>query len=159
LPTSLPQPECREISLLQSPTQHYNPPHDDTRENVEFIPGPEQHITEAFLNAKFSDEESIRIRGELRSIEILILQEIKPQFSMEKVLGMLSSFRNELLRKIIPVGANRDEHQAIVPHASKPTTSTSYITVPLQVAKACNEAMKRNGISIQDKGPQAKRKD
>jgi len=134
-----------ENSLPKSSSQQ-QPPHspDEASSESVFIPGPEQHITEAFLNSHFSDDDSIRIRGELRSLELYILKEFKPRSNLEEVLDWVQSLRTNLKTKVDELSCGREETQVIVPHATRPVRNNSYITVPNKVAQACAEAMMRD---------------
>ena len=130
---------------------------DETTDKIEFIPGPELHITESFLNARFGDEESIRIRGELRSLELMILGEFKPRASLKEVLDSIQAIRTSLQTKIDELNSGRDESHVVVPHAKRRVGKSSYKTGPMKVAEACAEAMKRNNPSTSSQSPPAKK--
>ena len=131
---------------------------DKTTVETEFIPGYEQHITESFLNAKFGDEQSIRIRGELRSLELFLLQEFQRFSSMEHTVDMIRSFKASLESEIDKSDGGMDKTEVVVPHATTPNKNDSYQTVPLKVAQACAEAMKRNNCITPEACPVAKKK-
>ena len=122
-----------------SSQQHLHPACDKT----EFVPGHELHITEAFLNAKFGDDESVRIRGEMRSVEIMILQQMKPLTDLQQVLDTIQTIRGELQAKIDQLSKGREGPRVVVAHASQPNRRNSYKTVPMKVARATGEAVKR----------------
>ena len=127
---------------------------------TEFIPGPELHITESFLNAHFGDDKSIRVRGEIRSIEVTILSKLMPRFDFKEVLDIIKMFREIVQSKVDQSSNGRmEESQVLVPHATSRNKNDSYKTVPLKVAQACAEAMKRNGCSLpQTSSPSRKRR-
>jgi len=153
LPFSLPEGDhCADSPRPPaSPSRPPSPqePHPPDEANVEFIPGPEQHITEAFINAKFGDEDSIRIRGEIRSLEIYILSVFKPRTNLAEVLDTIRTMKSSIQARITESHSENDvqESQVAVPHASHPIRKNSYKEVPLRVAEACAEAMKRNDPS------------
>jgi len=116
-------------------------------DKTEFVSGPELHITEAFLNAKFGDDESIRIRGEMRSVEMMILQQMKPLTNLQQVLDTIQTIKRSLQAKIDQLSEGREVPTSVVTHALAPNRRNSYKTVPMRVAQACGEAMKRNNPS------------
>jgi len=79
---------------------------DKTNGAIEVIPGPEQHITEAFLNARYGDDESIVIRGALRSLELMVLGEFKSRANLQDALNMINSMSS---------GVDEEPH-VVVPH-------------------------------------------
>jgi len=161
----LPHPQQGEGSHPPSPQpdqHHPDKPGDDARDVVEFIPSHEQHITEAYINAKFGDEESIRIRGEIRSLELLVLSELKPLTGLQGILDRLKSIRTSVKKEIDSLSldnvAERRRQVPVVPHASQKNNNTSYKDVAEKVAQASAEAVLRNNISDQITSPRAKRR-
>jgi len=75
------------------------------------------HASEAYINAKFPDADSISIRGELRSIEIMILSELKPHTELGDVLQMLELFRSTVRTKIQGLNRESEEPGAVVADA------------------------------------------
>ena len=82
-----------------SSEQHLHPsdPSDEVR--TEVVRGSELHITESFMSEHFGDERSIRVRGEMRAIEILLLDEITPFVTDDDLTETMSEIRRLLERK------------------------------------------------------------
>ena len=136
---------------VEPPNEHSDEhPPNEGRDEIEFIPGSEQHITEAFLNAKFGDDESIRIRGELRSLELFILQHFKPLTNCEDVLGFIRTVKTNARTQVNELSRGREEPQVLVPHALRRNRNNSYSSVPQKVARACNEAMNADNADNED---------
>ena len=119
------------------------------------------HITEAYLNSHFGDEESIVIRAEATKNLVLTLKRLKPIASLQEVLEVQTKANNIVLEAI----ANKEEQmekervekdklEAVVPHTLQKNTNTSYKTIALDVARATGEALKRSEQQI---SPQPKR--
>ena len=132
------------------------PPAEETRDVIQVIPGPEQHITEAFLNARYGDDESICIRGALKKLELLILGGYKPLVNdKDVVIRVINSIYGAVKEEIHELSSGTEETQVVVPHPEKPIGLSSYKTCPWKVARACTEAMKRD--RPQNVSPQAKK--
>ena len=118
---------------------HPSGPSDDLRYEVVPVSGPELHITEAYMNAHFGDEKSIRLRGKVRALEVFLLKEVSPFTTEDDLDETINKLMRELKLKADTLQEGRREQQVLVPHATRPNRKTSYITVPQQVARAAGE--------------------
>jgi len=96
------------------------------------------------MSEHFGDERSISVRGEMRAIEILLLDEITPFVTDDDLTETMSEIRRLLEQKAERLKQRRQEQQVLVPHATRPNRKNSYVAVPLQVARACGEAIERH---------------
>ena len=144
-----PEPDHSAGSSPPSPDHDQHSP-DEARVEVNFIPGPEQHITEAFLNARFGDDESVRLRGELRAVELLLLQELKPLCNFDEVHQSIQVFKDSVKAKVNELRHERGTQGAVVPHPERRNRNDSYITVPQKVARACAAAMADGDMNEQN---------
>ena len=136
----LPEPENFAQSHPPPPDHDQHSP-DEARIEVDIVPGPEQHITEAFLNARFGDDDSMRIRGEVRALKLLILRDFKPLCNLDEVRQSIQSFRDSIKAKINELRQGREPQGVVIPHPERRNRNDSYITVPQKVARACAAAM------------------
>lgn len=113
-----------------------------------FVSEAELHSTESYLNAKFSDPQSLRVRGEFRSIELTVLRDYSPYVSLEEMLQTIEHLRSYFKTKIDELGAEASDVQTVVPRATCKVGLNSYKTVPLRVAHESSEALKRNGQEL-----------
>jgi len=73
-------------------------PHPD--DEIEIIPGSEQHITEAHLNAMFGSDEEIQLRGGIRRLELTFLGRYSPLSNSKEAINVINYFRDIVERKI-----------------------------------------------------------
>jgi len=151
------QPSSQKNDLPPEQDQH-SP--DKTNDEIEIIPGSEQHITEAHMNEMHGSDEEIKIRGIFRALELKFLQNYLPNTNYDTAVELLKSVNRTLEQKIEELGNAMEEPRVVVPHPIQPVGKNSYKTRPLMVAEACTAAMKRNtpSASAQHASPPAKKR-
>jgi len=93
-----------------------------------------QHITDSWLNTRFSDEESCKIRGLVQILEIDFVTLRESGQPMENVVNYVETIHRNIQKKIRKLHEERSPNlNGVIPHPTKKVGKKTYAVVPRRV--------------------------